>query len=294
VKRREFITLLGGAVAWPFEGLAQSPCHRPIIGFLGAGSKLSGGRYYGGFPQGMRELGFLEGRDYIFEDRYADGDPTRLPLLAEDLVRLKPDVIVTSNSAATLVVKRATVTIPIVSTNLTEPVEFGLAASEARPAANVTGILSRVEGLAGKQLELAHDVMPAATKIGVLLNPNNPSNVVQWRQTEPVAAKMGLSLIPIELRTADEVGFAFHSFGREGANIIVVFADAMFLSLRRQIAAFALVRQLPTIYAWREHVDDGGLISYGTELRERFHRAASYVNRILKGARLRGGGRSYR
>jgi putative ABC transport system substrate-binding protein len=148
MKRRQFITLLGGAaVAWPLAARAQQPASkRPLIGFLGAASKISGGRYYGGFALGMRDLGYVEGRDYLFDDHYADGEVTHLPLLADEMVRLKPDVIVSSNTAAAVATKRVTDSIPIVCANLTDPVGAGLVASESRPGTNVTGILSDLRG----------------------------------------------------------------------------------------------------------------------------------------------------
>src|SRR5262249_43306891 len=150
-------------------GLAQSPPKRPLIGFLGATSKARGGQYYSGFAMGMRELGYLEARDYGFEDRYADGDVSRMPALAEELVRLKPDVIVASATAGALAAKQASTGIPIVGVNLTNPVNFGLVASEARPGTNVTGILFQLEGMAGKQVEIALDLMPGTSKVGVLV-----------------------------------------------------------------------------------------------------------------------------
>src|SRR5262249_51624913 len=145
VRRREFITLLGGAAAsWACNGLAESPPKRPLIGFLVSASKSVGARYYSGFPLGMRDLGYLEGRDYLFEDRYADGDVSRLPLLAEELVRLKPDVIVAATTLGILAAKQATASTPIVGVNLSDPIGFGLVASEARPGTNVTGVLIRL------------------------------------------------------------------------------------------------------------------------------------------------------
>jgi putative ABC transport system substrate-binding protein len=155
--------------------LAQSPPKRPLIGFLGAASKARAARYYDGFALGMRELGYLEGRDYGFEDRYADGDASRLPSLVEEMVRLKPDVIVTAATPATLAARRATAGIPIVGVNLTDPVGFGLVKSEARPGTNVTGVLSRLEGLTGKQVEIALDLVPRVGNMGILVDVNIPA-----------------------------------------------------------------------------------------------------------------------
>jgi putative tryptophan/tyrosine transport system substrate-binding protein len=283
MKRREFITLLGGAVAaWPCNGLAQSPPKRPLIGFLGATSKAKG-EYYSGFAIGMRELGYLEGRDYGFEDRYANGDASRMPSLAEELVRLKPDVIVASATAGTLAAKQASTRIPIVGVNLTNPVNFGLVASEARPGTNVTGVLFRLEGLTEKQVEIALDLMPGTSKVGVLVDVDNPSNAVQLREVEAAAGKSGVSTVPVDVRTVDKIGAAIQTFVRERVSVVIVLAAPRFIDARRRIAGFALVSRLPTVFSFREHIEDGGLISYGIELRQNYRRAAYFVDRILKG-----------
>jgi len=284
LKRREFITLLGGAaVSWPCNGLAQSPPKRPLIGFLGAGSRAAGTRYYGGFSLGMREIGYVEGRDYGLEDRYADGVVSRLPLVAEELVRLKPDVIVAATTSGAMAAKQAAADIPIVGVNLTDPVGFGLVASEARPGANVTGILYRLEGMTEKQVEIALDVMPGTTRIGLLVDIDNPANILQRREVEAAVGKSGVSITAVDVRSVDEIGAAIQTFVRERAGIVVVLASAMFVNARRQIATFALASRLPTIYNFREHVEDGGLISYGIDLRQNYRRAAYFVDRILKG-----------
>jgi putative tryptophan/tyrosine transport system substrate-binding protein len=284
IERRAFLaTLAASAAQWPGRASAQTPPKRPLIGFLGSSTKALAARYYSGFPQGMRELGYVEGRDYAFEDRYADGDVTRLSLLAEVLVRLKPDLIVAGPTVAVLAAKQATANIPIVGVNLNDPVGMGLVASEARPGTNVTGILVLVEGLAGKQVEIALDLVPGANKIGVLVNVNNPSNLSQRREVEAAAAKIGVSMATVEARAADDIGSAFQLFVRERASIVVVLGDAMFLDARRRIAAFALASRLPTVHGFREHVEDGGLVSYGIDVRQNYRRAAYFVDRILKG-----------
>jgi putative ABC transport system substrate-binding protein len=284
MKRRECITLLGGAaVAWPWNGLAQSRPKRPLIALLLTSSKAAGARYYSGFPLGMRELGYLEGRDYGVEDRYADGDVSRLPVLAEELVRLKPDVIVAATTSGVLAVKQATASVPIVGVNLTDLVGFGLASSEARPGANVTGILYRLEGLTGKQVEIALDLMPGTDKMGVLVDVNNPSNMLQRREIEAAAGKSAVSIALVDVRAVDEISAAIQTFVRERASIVVVLASPMFINARRQIATFALASRLPTIYNFREHVEDGGLISYGVDLRQNYRRGAYFVDKILKG-----------
>ena len=286
MKRREFISLLGGAAAaWPCNGLAQSPPKRPLIGFLGAGSKAASARYYSGFPLGMQDFGYVEGRDYGVENRYADGDASRLPLLAEELVRLKPDVIVAGTTNGALAAKQATASIPIVGVNLTDPVGFGLIVSEAHPGTNVTGILFRLEGLTAKQVEIALDLMPGANNMGILVDVDNPANMLQRREVEAAAGKLGMSITAADVRTVEEAGAAIQTLVRERASIVVVLASAMLLNARRQIASFALASRLSTVFNFREHVEDGGMISYGIDLRQNYRRGAYFVDRILKGER---------
>jgi len=281
IRRRKFLATLGGAAAaWPLGASAQQ---RPVVGLLAASSKTAGARYYGAFSQGLRELGYSEGRDYTFEERYADGDVARLPRLAEELVRLKPWVIVAGATPAVLAARRATDSVAIVGVNMNDPVALGLIASEARPGANVTGVLSRLPGQAAKQLEIARDAVPGASEVGILINANNQSNVLQWRETEPAAKKLGLGLAAVEIRAMNELGSAVERFVNERADVVVVLGDAALLTVRRQIAAFALASRLPTVFSFREHVEDGGLVSYGVNLRENYRRAAYFADRILKG-----------
>jgi putative ABC transport system substrate-binding protein len=258
---------------------------RPLIGLLLASSKAVGARYYGGFPLGMRDLGYVEGRDYAVEERYADGDMPRLPSLAEELVRLKPDLIVAATTPGTVAAKQAAAGIPIVGVNLTDPVGFGLVASEARPGTNVTGLLYRLEGMTGKQVEIALDLMPGTTRIGMLVDVNNPANVAQRREVEAAVAKSAVDIVAVDIRSADEIGAAVETLVRERASIALVLGAALFVNARRQIAAFALASRLPTVFNFREHVEDGGLISYGIDLRQNFRRAAYFVDRILKGTK---------
>jgi putative ABC transport system substrate-binding protein len=231
----------------------------------------------------MRELGYLEGRDYWLEDRYADGDVSRLPLLAEELVKLKPDVIVAATTPGVLAAKQATASIPIVGVNLADPVGFGFAASEARPGANVTGILFRLEGLTEKQMEIALDLMPGTDKMGVLVEGGNPGNLLQRREVEAAAVKLAVSIAPVDVRAIDDISAAIQAFVRERASIVVVLASSMFLTARRRIASFALASRLPTVYTSREFVEDGGLISYGVDLHQNYRRSAYFVEKILKG-----------
>jgi putative ABC transport system substrate-binding protein len=284
MRRREVVAaLVASAALCQSGGSAQTQPKRPLIGFLGSGSKAGTSQIYSGFPQGMREFNYVESRDYAFEDRYSDGNPARLNPLAEGLIRLKPDVVVTSNNAAALAIRRLTSSIPIVCALMIDPVGAGLVVSERRPGTNVTGLLIRLEGLTGKQLEIALDLLPGVGKIGLLVNSGNPSNAVQQREAEDAAKQLGIALAAIEVQTADQLGPAFQAFADAPVKIVVILADAMFSSMRRQIGAFALVARLPTIYSFREMADYGAMISYGINQRENFRRAAYFVDRILKG-----------
>ena len=286
MNRRAFLAIMAASAGLrPLVGSAQTPPKRPIISYLTPVSKAASARYYDGLRQGLRELGWVEDRDYVLQVRYADGDLTRLPPLAQELVRFAPDVIVAGTTPAALAARQATASIPIVGVNLMDPIAMGLVASEARPGGNVTGILTQLRGQAAKQVEIALDAVPGATGIAVIANPNNPLNTLQRLETETAAAKLGVHLTQVEIRTANDIGPAFQVLVQERVHNVLVLADAMLLAARRQIAAFALASRLPTVFSYREHVEDGGLISYGINLRENYRRAAYYVNRILKGDR---------
>ena len=192
-------------------------------------------------------------------------------------------MVVVSNTAAALATRQATSRIPIVVGTATDPVGVGLAASEAHPGGNVTGILFRLDGLTGKQLEFALEFVPGAMRIGVLTNVDNPSNVVQRRDAELAAQKLGMTPVVVEVRSSGDIDSAFQTLVRERADIVVVLNDALFVTAHRQIAAFALALHLPTVFGLRQHVEDGGLMSYGIDQLESFRRAAYYVDRILKG-----------
>jgi putative ABC transport system substrate-binding protein len=278
--RREVITLLGGAVAWPLAVRAQQPA-MPLIGYLSNRTPEADVSLLVAFRAGLSAAGYVENRSVAIEYRFSDGNSSRLPSLAGELVSLKPNLIVAGSTPSALAAKRATANIPIVGLLLTDPVGIGLITSEARPGTNVTGILVRVEGLPGKQVEIALELVPGVSKIGALTDSRNPSDEVQRPEAESAAAKLGVKFMPIEVRTADEIGAAFQTLVRERANFVMVFTTLT--PMRRQIAAFALASRMPTIYSSREFVEDGGLISYGTNWRETYRRAAYYVDRILKG-----------
>jgi putative tryptophan/tyrosine transport system substrate-binding protein len=283
-RRREFLSAIAASAAlWPRTSAAQTHPKRPVIGFLTPGTKATGRGFFDSFFQGMRELGYLERRDYGVEERFAEGNLGRLQSLAEELIRLRPDVIVAGASVAALAVKKATSSIPIVGANLTDPVRMGLAASESHPGTNVTGTLIRLEGLTGKQLEIARELVPAATKAGIMVNPTNPNRFIHTRELETAAAKLGVSLAKADVRSTGDVEAAFQDFVRAGVEIAVVASDATFIAARRSIATFALATRIPTAFAHREHVEVGGLVSYGINLSMNYRRAAYYVDKILKG-----------
>jgi putative ABC transport system substrate-binding protein len=233
----------------------------------------------------MQELGYVENRDYGFEVRYAEGDHSRSPLLAEELIRLKPDVLVLGTTASTIAVKKRTDAIPIVSSSLVDPVGFGWAASHARPGGNVTGMLLSVEDMPSKQLALAVEMVPGANKIGLLVNPDNPSHPF-LRPALYIAAKaLGVELVALEARSPNDLHAALQSFTRANVKIVLALTDAMFLNERKRIALSAMAERLPTMFATRENVEDGGLMSYGIDLRANWRRVATFVDKILKGAK---------
>jgi len=287
MKRREVIMLLGGAAAAlpSFVAVAQLPTKRALIALLLASSKTATQERRSGFRLGMQELGYIEDRDYVIEDRYADGDLARLPTLVQEMVRLKPDVIVTGTTVGTREVKRQTGTIPIVGVSLTDPIGFGLAASLARPGDQVTGILITSDNSAVKQVELALEVLPGATKIGMLVNVGNQSNAVHRRNVEVATAARALKLVMGEASAADDLDAAFQTLAREPVAFVIMLLDGLFVSERRRIVELAAVTRLPVLYPYREHFEVGGLMSYGVDLRESWRRAATFVDQILKGAK---------
>jgi putative tryptophan/tyrosine transport system substrate-binding protein len=285
MRRRGFICGVTASVALrPLSGFAQaSP--RPVVGCLVGGSKTGTERFFGGFLQGMRELAYVEGHNWTFESRFADGDQARAPLLAEELVRLKPDVLVSGTMAGVIAFKKLTDTIPIVSPVLIDPVGFGLATSHAQPGGNVTGVLLTVEDLPSKQLALAVEMIPSARKIALLVNPGNPTHAGQRRNVEVAAATLGIELATLEVRVPDDLHAAFEKLAGEGIMMVLVFADTMFLNERKRIALLAAAARLPTMFGLRQNVEDGGLMSYGIEIRESWRRTAAFVGKILRGAK---------
>jgi putative tryptophan/tyrosine transport system substrate-binding protein len=284
IGRRAFIAALGGGAAWTLAARAQQPT-KPLIGILQAGSAASTAGFIDAFRDGMRQLGYTEGRNVRFESRFADGVIERLPRLAAELVELKPDVIVSGPLPANLAVHKATSTIPIVMGTGADPVGFRLVNSLARPGGNVTGVTNFAEELASKQLDIMRELLPHLSRAGVLVNVTNPLHVPQWRETQAAADKASLKLVAFEMQKVEDLPAAFATFARERAEALLVPPDVTFNAYHRQISELAAAARLPAIYFNRVQAENGGLISYGPDVREGYRRAATYADKILKGAK---------
>ena len=264
---------------------AQQPGRIPRIGFLLPYSPGPDARVEA-FRQGLREFGYVEGQNVAIEYRWADGRFEQLPALAEDLVRLKVDVIVAAVTQASLAAKRATGAIPIVMVAVSDPVGSGLVASLARPGANITGTSSMTAEVVGKQLELLKQTVPKISRVAALWNPANPIfQAIQRKETEAAARTLGVQLRILEARGPDEIESAFATMARERTRALLVLGDPVFRSHRKRIADLAANGRLPAVSGTREFVDAGGLMAYGPSFTDMNRRAAYYVDRILKGTK---------
>jgi putative ABC transport system substrate-binding protein len=282
MRRREFITLIGGALAgWPLSARAQQPM--PVIGFLSAVSPGPFAQRIAAFQQGLNEAGYVEGRNLTIDSRWAEGKYDRLPALAADLVGRRAAVIVTYTDAAALAAKAATTTIPIVFINGGDPVRAGIVPSLNRPGGNVTGASFFGVDLAPKQLALLHEVVPNATVVAFLMDENVPDAVAQVPAMQEAARTLGLQLVVLPARAASDIDTAFATLVRERAGALVVGTGALLTNQRKQIIALAARHGLPTIYPFREFTADGGLISYGNNVPDTFRQGGVYAGRILKG-----------
>ena len=282
--RREFIAGLGSAAAWPVIAGAQVATKRALIAWLSGGAQSGTIVFIEAFRDGMREFGYSEGGNYDIVFRYADGYVDRLPKLADELVGLHPNVILAPASGPAVAAKNATSLIPIVTPALADAVHLGLIASESRPGSNVTGISPYVAGLPAKQLEFAREVVPRAMKIGVLTNLEDPKAPAQWQELKDAGKELKAEVVASDVRTPDDLETAFQALARQGIDVMIVLQTSMLLTVRQKIAVLAATARIPAIYGYREHVDDGGLASYGVDLRDCFRRGAYFVDKILKGA----------
>ena len=284
MKRREFITLLGGAaVAWPLAARAQQPT-MPVIGFLNLTSPDAFAGRLGGFRQGLKDTGYVEGENVAIEYRWADNQTDRLPALAAELVRRRVAVIV-GNTPSAFAAKAATTTIPIVFIVAEDPVRLGLVASLARPGGNLTGVNSFTGELVAKRLELLRELVPRAARVAVLVNPAGPDAETTLKDVEPAARAIGLQIPVLNASTSREINAAFATFVRERPDALFVGGDPFFSSRRVQLVHLATLHKVPAIFSNRDYVEAGGLMSYGTNVSDAWRQAGVYAGRILKGAK---------
>jgi putative tryptophan/tyrosine transport system substrate-binding protein len=286
MKRRQFITLLGGAVAAVTRPLAAVAAGPRLIGILSPLSMASAARNIEALRSGLRDLGYVEGREFAIEARFADGAVDRLAVLVAELIALRPAVIVAGALPAVLAARNATGTIPIVIAAMTaDPMAVGLAVSMARPGGNVTGIWTEGdEALIGKRLELLKEAAGGLSRVGVLVDPANPSEAATLQSLPAATRALGLAARVLEVRGAADLESAFATAEREQLHGLHVSSDPLFLTYRAEIVALAARAGLPAIYSFREFPADGGLISYAPSLPAAYRRGAAFVDRILKGA----------
>src|SRR5262245_9326424 len=286
MQRREFITLIGGAVTtWPIAARAQQPA-MPVIGFVRDGSAEPNARYAAAFRKGLNEAGYVNGQNVTVEYHWLEGQYDRLPALMADLVRRQVAVIATPGGVPALAAKAATAVIPIVFGVGEDPVKLGLVASLARPGGNVTGINFFVQEAVAKRLRLLHELVPKAVRVAVLVNPGNASVAeTTVREVQKAAPTMGLQIQILNAATVSEIDAAFATFARERLDILLVAGDAFLISRRVQLATLTARDRIPAAYGVREPVEVGGLMSYGTDLADSFRQIGVYTDSILRGAR---------
>jgi putative ABC transport system substrate-binding protein len=283
MRRREFITLLGGAaVTWPLAARAQQAM--PVIGFLNSSSPAGYAPMVAAFHQGLKEAGYVEGQNVAIEYRWADGHYDRLPDLAADLVRRQVSVIAATSTPANLVAKKATSTIPIVFTTGSDPVQIGLVPNLRQPGGNVTGVSQINIEIIPKRLELAHELMPAATAMTLLVNPSDPPRVeAMLREVQAAADHLGLQLHTLRAGTDAEIEEAFIGLAKLRAGVLVIGSDSYFSSKSQLLAELSRRHAVPSIFENSEFVTAGGLMSYSGNIKESYRWAGVYTGRILKG-----------
>ena len=285
-RRKLLIALGAGALTVPFASFAQQQGKVWRVGFLsqvGRPESLDSDSY-GGFPRGMHQLGYVEGKNLVIEWRYADGKVERLPNLAAELVQLKVDAIVTAGAPATRAAQKATATIPIVMGSVGDPVGAGLVRSLAQPGGNITGISNLNQEIGPKRLEMLLSMVPKLARVAVLVNPDN-TPVELLKQVQAAARKSNVKILPVNARTPQGIENAFSMMAQEKAGAVIVAQDPFFVQQVRQIAQLAAKHRLPSVAGIQEYVDAGGLMSYGQNRADNYRRAATYVDKILKGAK---------
>jgi putative ABC transport system substrate-binding protein len=283
MQRREFITLLGGAAAWPLAARAQQPA-MPVIGFLHVGSPDALSHLVTAFRQGLKEVGYFEGQNVAIEFRWAEGHYDRLPALAADLVRRQVAVIITGGGdAPAAIAKAATATIPIVFNVGSDPSKTGLVASLSRPGGNITGVNILTTELAAKRLGLLNDLVPAGSVIAYIVNPNFPATESNVKEVETAARAIGRQILLLKATNEKDIDAVFVAISEMRSRALLVGSDPFFTSRRDQFVALAARYAVPTIYEQREFAVAGGLMSYGTSLTDSYRQMGNYVGRILKG-----------
>jgi putative ABC transport system substrate-binding protein len=285
IRRREFVTLLGGAAAWPLTARAQQGT-LPVIGFVHPTSPAASGYLAAAFRKGLMEAGYAENRNVAIEYRWAEGQYDRLPALVEDLVRRQVSVIVAVGGDPPVVAaKAATSTIPIVFNSGSDPVKLGLVASLNRPGGNITGAVQMTGALGLKQLELLRELVPPTGVIGMLANPTNPSTETRWMELKAAAHLLGQDIRRVDAASESDLRAAFATLVRMRAGALLLVGDGVLLGRRNQIVALAAQHALPAIYSRREYPDAGGLMSYGASITDTYRQVGETTGRILKGAK---------
>ncbi len=286
MKRREFLTLAGSAmVGRPLAARAQQPKKTYRIGILETVSASLNVTNLDALRRGLRELGYVESQNYILEYRSADGKGERFPALADELVRLHVDLIVTRGTPAAQAAKNATETIPIVMAAIGEPLGVGVVASLARPGGNVTGLSAFVTELAGKRVELAKELWPGSSTVGLLNNMGNPVVPPQWEATKKAAKVLGVEAVLLDIRSRDDIPRAFETANAQHVDTLLVGIEVLIQENRQLITDLAAKHRLPAIYASKEFVDVGGLMSYGVSYPDLYFRSATFIDKIFRGAK---------
>ena len=284
MKRRAFITLLGGAVAWPLAARAQRSGKLPTIGFLGAGTASTWSQRVAAFLQRLRELGWTEGGTVVMEVRWAEGLTERFAEIATEFVQLKVDAIVAAGTSAIIAAKQATSAVPIVFVGAGDPLGTGLVASLARPGGNLTGLSGQTTDTVGKRVELLREAVPGLRRLAIMWNADNPTNVLEMREVLTAARILGLQVDTMEIRHTRDIDTAFDTL-KPGIDALYVTADPLMITNQIRINTFALAARLPTMHGLREYVEAAGLMAYGPNFPDLFRRAAEYVDKILRGAK---------
>ena len=282
LKRREFITLVGGAAAWPLTARAQQP-GMPVIGWLGGGTAASQRAWVDAFVRRLGELGWIEGRTVVIDYRWAEGRTERYAEIAAEFVRLKVDVIVTVGGAVAAA-KQATATIPIVFAAAGDPVGSGMVASLGQPGGNVTGLSAQSTDLAGKRVEILREIFPDVRRLAIIGNVEYSATVLEMGEAQAAARTLGLEVVRSEIRRAEDIAPAFEAL-KGVAQALYVCPDATINANHARIYTLALGARLPTMHGLREYVEAGGLMSYGPNTPDLYRRAADYVDKILRGAK---------